>query len=179
MGLDPLTLTSIGVSALMGGAQIAMAQQQASAQAEAAANNAAAAYNELGIRQQEAVDKAAEAKSDRAAQADRELATLRVVAGEGFGLGTVNFARQVGEVGAMEGIDVSRIEANRDREIAALQRSKEAAATGARSAMKSAEMTGTNGAISGGLGIASSGLQIYSGHARNKALVEATKGRVT
>ena len=180
MGLDPsiLTAISIGTSVLTGGAQIMMAQSAAQAQAEAANRNTEAAYRELGIRQQEAIDKASQEKSDRAAQADRELAAIRVAMGESGGLGTVTAYRTAVEAGASEGLDISRIEANRDREIAALQRSKEAAQMTGQNTASAAARSAQNAAISGVMNIAGSGLQIYSGYRRDQAMIEAQKQRV-
>jgi hypothetical protein len=180
MGLDPATLTaiSIGTSVVTGGAQIMMAQQQAAAAAEAANRNTQAAYAELNARQQDAVDKASQDKSDRAKQADRELAALRVAMGETGGLGTVTSTRLAGEVGAIEGMDISRIEANRDREINALQRSKEAARINGMNAIKSAQTSANNQSISAVMNVASSGLQIATQQSRWEKETSTRQGRI-
>lgn len=177
MGLDPLSMVGIGISAISSLAQMQGANAAAQQQAEAANRNAEAAYRELGIRQQEAIDKASQEKSDRAKQADRELAALRVVMGETGGLGTVTAERMAIEAGANEGIDISRIEANRDREVAALQRSKEAARVGARNTGEAAALQARNTTISAGLNFMSSGVQIAAADRRQKQIIEAQKQR--
>ncbi len=63
-----------------------------------------------------------EAKSDRVRKAEQELAMVRVAAAEGSGMG----ARLAGEAGFYEGLDLSRIEGNRKRQIDALEAQKAA-----------------------------------------------------
>ena len=65
-------------------------------------------------------EKAQSKKSDRAAAADRTLASIRVAMAEQGGSGTDNERRFLDETAYLEGVDIARLEANRTREIDAL-----------------------------------------------------------
>jgi len=65
-------------------------------------------------------------KADRAAAADRTLASISVAMAEQGGGGSDNERRMLDEAAYLEGVDIARLEANRTREIDALSAEGEA-----------------------------------------------------
>lgn len=157
---DPFSIAMIAVSTVGSFVQAGMQSRAASAQAEAAAQTAQLAIEEQTRQQAEQNRISAEEKGDRARQADAELATLRVIAGERGGLQTNTYMRQVQELGFFEGLDLSRIEANRRAKIAAMQANKEAARQGAVNSIIEAENVQQSALIGATLNALGSGLQI-------------------
>ena len=106
-------------------ASVAGGFMQASATAKAAAAQAEANNAQLqqvyaeNNRQQEEVNRiATEQSSDRVRQANKELGTLRAVEGE---MGLASLTPFVVEASYNEGLDLSRIDGNRQAEIERLQ----------------------------------------------------------
>ena len=130
MGADPFTIF-LGVT--LGFLQMQMQKKAIAAQAKFANEQSQLEIDEFNRQQDEADLIAAEKKSDRVRQADKEIASITASLSEVGALGTVNELRAVGEQGFLEGLDIARIEGNRRREVASLQAAKRASATGARS----------------------------------------------
>jgi len=175
MGIE--MLLGIGLSVFQGVMGIASAGSQAKAAASAANAQFEQQNRELTEQQKQADEDSRQKKGDRAREADRELSTLRVIAGETGGLGTVNSSRLSGEAAYFEGLDVARIESNRSREVAALQRRKEYAHDDASRAAKSASANARSSAISAVASTVGSGLQIYSKSQTNAAYLDAVRRR--
>lgn len=165
----PLMIAQTGFSILSHRQQARYAHQAAQRSIDAAVANAAAADAELSRQQREAHRVAAEGKSDRQRQMDNDLALIRTAGAEGFAMG----GRLAGEAAYIAGIDLSRIEANRDGEIAALQSKKEAVSRGAQVDIEDARSRAKAASQSAFLGIIGSGIQIganaYDRRLREKA----------
>lgn len=132
--LIPLAIAVVG-AVVQAGMTASAANKQANAEV-AEAQRQAAEVNKV----------ATEKKGDRARQADAELGTLRVLSGEGAGMGST-FARQVIEQQYIAGQDISRIEGNRRAEIGSLQ-------AGAKNATRQANQARTSAFVGAGLQIA-------------------------
>lgn len=159
-------------------ASFAQAKQQGDLAEKQAANSAAMARMQIDelTRQQKEVNEAAQAdKGERARQADKEFASLVVSFAERGGLGTVNALRGGQEVGFNAGVDRQRIEANRQRQIDALQSKKTAAQYDALGAIQTAQAT-KKSAMLGALG---SSMQIGSSAVVSGARINAAKGTVS
>lgn len=65
-------------------------------------------------------EKTADDKSDRIREADRDLATLRVIGGE-RGIGSSTFTRKIQETAYFKGVDLGRIDANRRNQLTVLE----------------------------------------------------------
>lgn len=174
MGIDPVSI-GIGLSILQAGFGLISAGQQAKAAASAAQAEFDNKNRELTEQQKQADEEAKQKKGDRAREADRELATLRVIAGETGGLGTVTSGRLSGEAAYFEGLDLARIESNRSRQVASLQRQKEYAAGDAQRAAKSASASARSSAISAVMTGVGSGLQIYGRSQQQQAQTAAAR----
>lgn len=178
MGLDLFSGIGLAISAIGTASQIISGNKTARDQARAIAANQEYVNNALTVQQQQAIEQSDQEKSDRAKEADRQLSSLRVISGEAGGLGTVNYTRQAGEIASFEGIDIARIEANRDRTIQSLQSQKEGGAITARSQLRevsSRSSQSTVGAVFGGLG---SGLQIVADQRRRDAYKDYARKNV-
>lgn len=122
----PLAALQIGFSALNAAVRQSQAKKFARATEKAARANAALQIAEL-TRQQEEVNRlAGEEVSDTIRRANQELGALRAVAGDAALSGS-SFQRLVVELGAVEGLDLSRIEMNRINRLEALQSAKKKA----------------------------------------------------
>jgi hypothetical protein len=178
MGIETLAMIGIGLTVAQGIAGAAQAASAAKIQSAAIAANRDAQMQELTIQQQQAREDAEREKGDRAREADREIAALRVIAGETGGLGA-NFNQGVQEIGYYEGLDIARIESNRNRQIAAADRAKQNVARGAAYDIASVKQQ-RNAAITNAiLGAAQSGVQIYGGYKTSQAKIDAARGKVT
>lgn len=114
--MAPAVIVLMAISTVM-----AMKANQAQNDALDAANAAAADQAELDIleldRQRDFVDrKAATDKAEGVRISDATTASMLVAMADMGGIGTVNEARLDAEVGFYEGIDLARIEGNRNRE---------------------------------------------------------------
>lgn len=172
---EPITALAIASTVAAGasaGASFVGAQQQASIAAQQARDAQAAALANYEMVQEENTrlqvqvnESAAEQKSDRIRQANAELGALRVAADRGLSAATIDsFA---GEIGGMEGIDLSRVERQRERDVDALQTRKQAGLISYQSDIatiqneaRAAANQARGQAIGAGLGFIGSGLQI-------------------
>jgi hypothetical protein len=139
--------------------QASQAQAAAKAQAQAAEMQAQATYAEATRQQTESNRIATEQKSDRIRQADQELGTLRVIVGE-LGSSSATSTNFFKEAGYIEGLDLSRIESNRQARIDSLQASKEAAHTGAMNTVSMANQQANFRTTNALIGFAGSALRI-------------------
>jgi hypothetical protein len=138
----------------------------------AAANSQAKAQIAESTRQQTEVNKQAnQQKGDRARQADEQLGTLRVLAGERGQGGTSTYFRQTLDLGYTEGLDLSRIEANRQAKVDSLQADKKNAASQAKS-------TSNNAFICAGLSTVGAGLQIGGQMYQQQTIEDAYRNQV-
>jgi hypothetical protein len=172
MGIE----TSIAIAIAMAAASAAMQAQAQRANNRVIEHNMRTAQEEASEQQKQINEQAEEAKGDRTREADREIASLRVMAAESGGLGSLGNQRLIQEAGFFEGMDIARIESNRSKNIDALQRAK---INGA----KNAELVGLEsaaryrGAQVANIGNAiGSGLQIYGNHQYRNAVVNSRKG---
>jgi hypothetical protein len=143
---DPITLALLGVQALM---SISSAQQQQ----EAAVDQFKAEDKELTRQQTEANLQAQEQKSERAREADKQFASMVTSMEALGGAGSMDEARFGVEIGANSGLDISRIEGNRRREVEALQSSKQASRQRALGTVEQAQGQQVGALISLGGGI--------------------------
>lgn len=159
-----------------GFAQMGMAKKQASAQIQAAQEQLKYQYKEIS-RQQEQVNETAQSQiSDRVRAANAELGTMRVSALErGVGGSTVMaFARTIG---FLEGVDISRIDKNRQANIEAGELSKQAARAGYNSTVDIARNQAQVSTISATLGMVGSGLQIAGNYYKENQALNSMKNR--
>lgn len=156
-----LLIGSLAMSAVSTFVGIRNARSQAKAQQEAARNTAIAQIREAG-RQQVQVNKSAQNdKSDVIRKAEQQLGTLRVA---GAAAGDTSLVRMFAEVGATEGLDLGRIEANRQGTIDALEARKNNAAQGYIDTSTIAYNRATSEITSNVLGFVGSGLKIGAGY---------------
>lgn len=157
-----LAIGQLALGAVTAFAQIGQANAMYQAQQEAANRQIEASYKEISRQQEEVNRIAVEQKSDRIRQANAELGTVRVSAGErGVSGGTMMaYARAIG---ALEGMDISRIEKNRESNIKAGEAAKVAAQNQYFSTLTIAANQTSAAKTSAFLGFVGSGLQIGSG----------------
>ena len=164
MGLETATLLAIGTFALASaGTFVAISQQAKSAKhnAEAAATAAQMRDEELSRQQKQINEAAQEKKSDTVRHAEQMLGALNVANAEN-GLSTSTFDRMIAEIGYAEGIDLSRVERNRNDSITALQAQKRAGSFSAGSSIEAEALKMQNAGLGGALSVVGSGLQIGS-----------------
>lgn len=181
------TTTALIISAVVSAAaaatsavvQSSNANKMAAAQQDAANQQAALQYKEI-VRQQEQVNQTAqEQQSDRIRKARQDLGTLRVVAGE-QGLSGSSLTSQFMELGYAEGLDLSRIESNRQNNIDSGEASKAAARQGAINTITIAENQASAAKTSAMMGAVGSGLQIAtSAWGKMETLNEMKNTKVT
>jgi hypothetical protein len=168
MGLPAGALAGIGVglSAFSAGFGFLQARGQANAEIEAAniraqqaTQQAKAQYEEIDRQQREVNRIAEEQRADRVRKADQELGSLRVLAGE-RGLSGTTFFSMAQEVGYWSGLDISRINENRDANIAAGEASKKSAQQGALNTIQIAQNQAKVASHGVGLAAIGTGLQI-------------------
>lgn len=192
MGIETtLLIASLAVAAASASMSFVESRQQAKAQQQMADENARAAneqaklqYGEIQRQQEETNEIAQQQKSDRVRQANQELGTLNVLAGERGASGSTLGALAT-EVGYYEGLDISRIETSRKQNIASGEASKKAAQQGAINTINIAELQSKAAAksvkfagIGAGLQIAGSAVGSYSDYKTNQAYVNAAKNKV-
>ena len=177
MGLETAAILAIG-SMAMAGVTTFVSIQQANSQAEAAGRAANATFverdAELTRQQDESNRLADEDRSDVVRRADQELGSLRVAMGE-LGASATSQAALLSEIGAVEGINLGRIEGNRKNSIESLQAGKRAAKVGYNNtvtqAYNQAKASNTNALLN----FAATGLQIGGGeYARQQDASRAT-----
>lgn len=151
-GLEIAAGAALLSSAASAGLGFVQAGQQADAQ------NAAleAAYAEQTRLQEENNRIAAEKVTDRVRQTNQQLGSIRAAAGE-LGGGLDAF---VIEAGALEGIDLHRIEKNRKNQEDSLQAAKVAGRVSALSNIRQSYAEATTNAVSQGFKVVSGGLQL-------------------
>lgn len=175
-----MPMLMIGQAAL--GVVTGFAQMSAARSAQQAANEAAtrqikATYDEVSRQQNEVNRIAVEQASDRIRAANAELGTVRTSAGERGVSGTTmtSFARAIG---ALEGMDLSRIEKNRQSNIAAGEAAKRDAQNNYITAVTIAANQASAATTSTWLGMAGSGLQIgssYVGYQQRQSYYQNTR----
>jgi len=111
--------------ALIGGALLASAVA-AKVSIDAQHAQAKAQIKQIERQMQEKAEQTQAKKADRAAAADRALASIQVAMAEQGGAGSDNERRMLDEAAYLEGVDIARLEVNRTREIEALTAEGEA-----------------------------------------------------
>jgi hypothetical protein len=112
MATAALLAVSLAVSVAMGAAQMAAANKAANQQQKAAEEAAVRKQEELARQQARADLVAQEEKSDAAREADIAIGTM--LAGQAdTGATVLGIARLAGGIGGIEGLDIARIESNR------------------------------------------------------------------
>ena len=171
-----LAIASTAVSVVSTFAQMGAANAQFAAQSAAAQRQAQAQIDEATRQQQQVNEDAASQKSERIRRADRELGTLRASMAE-RGVSGATFTGLVSQVAFFEGLDLSRIETNRARNIEAGEAAKRAAREGAITTIDIAENqrnVAITGAVFQGVG---SGLQIGTSYVRDQQFLKAQENR--
>jgi hypothetical protein len=162
MGLSIGTYLMIGqfaFSALSTFSQIGSANASFAAEQQAADANFELNQAEAQRQQVEANRIAAEDKSDIVRRADAELSTIRAQVGD-IGAGNTSLIRALVEVGGVEGLDLSRIEANRLGRVGQLQAAKKSGAQVYANTITKARNIQTSTIYGAKLGFIGSGLQI-------------------
>lgn len=158
-----MAIVSFAMMAAQAIASNMQAKQQAEMNERHSEQNKDLAITEATRQQTEVNRVTTEEKSDRARQADRELATLRVLGGE-VGGSTGVYQRMVQELGYFEGMDISRIEGNRKAQIDALQSDKKSAMVQHEQVKAQSKAAKRNANIGLVLGIGSAGAQAGSSY---------------
>ena len=121
MGFEILAIASLAMKTLgtiqqnkAAGEATRLANEQANAQADAE-------IAEFDRQREETNRIAAEDKSERVIEADKQFASMIVSMIESGGAGTSNEGRFAGEIGGYEGIDLAKIESNRRGDIETLR----------------------------------------------------------
>lgn len=173
-----LAAGSLALSAVTAFTGTQRARANAEAEADAAAQEFALQQTELTRQQREAQGIAQEERSDVVRRANQELGTLRAMTGE-MGASPNAFARMVAELGGAEGIDLARINRNRDNRVSALQASKDSSSQQYTNRATAAYNQGKSQITSSVLGFVGSGLQIGAGYqARQQDLEIARNQRI-
>lgn len=159
MGIMELAVGGLLLSAVSTVSSIASANSAARGQARAAQETARLQVEEYRRQQSEVNRTSSEQKSDVIRQANRELGALRVTAASAGASGG-SFLNLVSEIGAIEGTNLSRLEANRKGQVGALEAAKSAAVSGASQAAALARNQARVSNIGSLLSFAGSGLQI-------------------
>jgi hypothetical protein len=155
--------------------------KMASIQAKQAAQQTQAQYTEIDRQQRRVNEVAEEQRSDRMRKARQELGTMRVLVGERGSSETTGNAL-MSEVGYFAGLDLSRIESNREDNIAQGEAAKKAAQQGGLNTIEIAKnqasvaSKGINMALIGtGLQILGSGVSAYSDYSWKQDQLAALK----
>ena len=170
MGLETATLLAIGsmaTTAVSTFVSMGQAESQSEAREAAARRTREARYTEATRRQEETNRVAQEKKSDVIRQAEAELGALRVAGGE-TGATPGSMTRMIAELGAVEGIDLGRIEKNRKSDVAKLQQDKKNASTAYTNTVTEAYNTAASETTNAVLGFAGSALQIGTDYHRRQ-----------
>ena len=113
----------------------------ATEQQKAAAQSAKAQQAEI-LRQGEIVNvQAAEDKSDAALRMDKAMASARAAMEAIGGFGSINDERVQAEIAGLKGLDLARIENNRETKTASLQARAAAVRAGAKAEIRSASIS--------------------------------------
>jgi len=107
---------SVGMSAIQAGQQM----KAASAKGNAAIQKSGLEWQEFHRQKGEVTDQARADKSTRAREADKAMGRMLAVMADNGGAGTNNESRFAGEIGYLSGLDITRLEGNRMKEVQAL-----------------------------------------------------------
>lgn len=171
-----MQMLSQGMNVAAAGANFMFAKRAAKDDIASQADYNNRAQQELTRQQLENNSAAADAKSDRVLQAERELALLRVTNAD-RGAGATMSMRQVLDLGKIEGTDLNRIERSRVSGEAGLQAEKIATATNARNASKAASNKFKSAATSSFFQAAGSGVQIYADQTYREDMLAAARNK--
>ena len=156
--------------AKMAGIQARQAEQQVNAQ-----------YTEIDRQQRKVNEVAEEQRSDRTRKAQQELGTMRVLVGE-RGVSQTTGEALMGEVGYYAGLDLSRIEINRQDNIEQGEAAKRAAQQGGLNAIEIAQnqinvagQSVRNAGFGAGIQIAGAGFDSYSDYSWKRDQLSAIK----
>ena len=170
-----LLIGSLALATVSAGAQMFMSSQQAAAQVDAAQQQFEFHDAELTRQQTEINRIAEEDKSDITRRVEHELGAIRAAAGELGASGNTSYIRMLAELGAVEGIDLSRIESNRTGAITSAQSSKRAASISGQNVVQYAQKRQTAKTVDSVLGFVGTGLQIGTNHHRRQEELERLK----
>jgi hypothetical protein len=175
---DPVTLAIASVAMSGVGAMAQASQADAMRDAEiAAANREQALVNEENTRiQNEINEDAVNAAKDEVRAANDELSTIRAAAGE-IGASATSETGLVVEVAYNEGVNLGRIETQRERDVESAQFAKRAGAVSALNRTTLANNRAAAAKTSAALGFAGSALNIGSKYKAQKDRLDAIKGR--
>ena len=134
-------------------AKAGAAQDAADEASDIARENNQLQQQELTRQQQEENVAAREQRNDRIRQANAELGALRVAAGDS-GLAGTTFSGLAFDLAYTEGLDLSRINKNRDSRIEALQSDKEQARLNAKATITSAQRKASSAKSAAFIGLA-------------------------
>jgi len=155
--------------------------KMASIEAKQANKQAIAQYAEVDRQQREVNRVAEEQRSDRMRKARQELGTMRVLVGE-RGASDATGNAMMNEVGYYAGLDLSRIESNRQDNIAQGEAAKKAAQQGALNTLEIAKnqasvanKTVNMALVGSGIQILGAGASAYSDYSWKQDQLAATK----
>lgn len=171
-----LAIAQAGIGVVGAITQQNQANQAAADSKDAASKQTQAAYAEIGRQQGEVSRIASEQTSDRVRQADAELGSARVAAGE-RGVSGSTLSAITRNIAYLEGADISRIEANRKSNIASGEASKTSAKNGFTESVNIANNQAAVQTTSGWLGAAGSGLQIAGNYFNTQSQLSAAQNR--
>lgn len=178
MGLPALPM--LGLSLALGAVQtfvsIGQSRSAAKAQAKAAARQSAAVDAEMSRRQREALDVEADQRSEVVRRADRELGAIRA-AGAELGATSTAISRMVVELGAAEGLDLSRIRRNTKSAVESLQASKTGAHLEATSQVEAAQRAHKANVTSSVFGFVGHGLSLVGSYNRYQTTLDTIRRR--
>lgn len=172
----PLLVAQVAFTAMAGAMQARQASAAAQASVNAATANNARVQSELERQAGETNRIFDEKRSDRQLQFDRDLASIRVAAAEGM---SGMASRFTGEAAYLASTDFSRIEANREAEIAGVDSRAEASNIETQNTIAQANQSVKNARQNIFLGTIGSGIQIGANYQRDAAINEALKNRRT
>jgi len=174
-----LEALAIGGLALSGVSAVAQARNAGAVQEQtqvAAQQNFAFRDEELTRRQGEVRDLGKEEKSDVVREADRQLGTMRVVAGDVMA-SDASMVRMLAEMGGTEGLDIGRIDATTERRVEELQASKRASQQEYVNIVSQSYQRERASILDATLGFAGSALQIGGNYYNNRTQTDILRNR--
>jgi hypothetical protein len=180
MGAGIMPILAVGQAVLgvvSGFAQISMARKQAQAQQDAATQQLKLSYKEISRQQEQVNETAQKQESDRVRAANAELGTMRVATAERGVSGTTvtAFARTIG---FLEGVDLARIERNREANIEAGEFGKESALAGYHNSITIAQNQAQVSMVTAGLGMVGSGLNIAGNYYKDQQALQSKRNQI-
>lgn len=178
MGAAALPALMIGFSAVQSFAQKQSADAQADMLADSAGRTFALQEKELQRQAREVNRVSQDKKADAVKRAEHQLGAARAAAAE-LAPSSSSMARIIGEIGASEGTDLSRLEEQRKSRIGAIKTGGQNAARAYSDALRESEFAKDAATSSALLGFVGSGLQIGASAYNQQQQLEALENRTS